>query len=268
MNINDPVFIWRTSKPSRHHGYSTCQYCSTSTASSYCYFDDKQKLETIGLDAEQMETLKELTALPEECLDQKLHCGFGRGSCRKCGWWYKFLITNSGGNATSVAEMLAFDINDTALLANELCSHLARRYSDIYQLSPRRFEEAVAEVYRSMGWQVTLTAQTRDGGLDLCCLANDKNEKCIVECKRYSAERTVGIAVVDRLVGVSIRTGSNSAHLVTSSSFSRPALQAAAEARKQGITLELTDASELLRLLEVYSDPTITVNDLRLAFTG
>jgi hypothetical protein len=87
-----------------------------------------------------------------------------------------------------------------------------------------------------------------------------------VECKKYAPERTVGIVSVDRLIGVQIRTGADEAHLVTSSHFTNPAIEAHVQASSTGLTLKLVDAHDLFRLLNIYRDDRVSLPDMRRIF--
>jgi len=57
----------------------------------------------------------------------------------------------------------------------------------LYNLSPRDFEYLVAILYDRMGYKVTLTPATRDGGKDVIAEICDyeRREKVFIECKRY-----------------------------------------------------------------------------------
>ena len=184
--------------------------------------------------------------------------------CARCGWWSNGITTNhgAGGQRTSSAALLQFDIQSSQLTIPEIMSHLSRHFSDIYALSSRRFEEVIGDVYKSMGWQVALTKQSRDGGVDIYCCHGSSDGLCIVECKRYQKSRRVGIAVIDRLLGVAFRTGASAAHLVTTSGFSRPAKTASRMAMRQSVEVNLVDAHDLARLLDIYSDKNLTVSDV------
>lgn len=43
----------------------------------------------------------------------------------------------------------------------------------LYDLSPQRFEEVVAELLASFGWNVGLPPTSRDGGLDILAVSRD-----------------------------------------------------------------------------------------------
>jgi restriction endonuclease len=184
--------------------------------------------------------------------------------CPRCGWWASGVTNFNGEKFERIIEAILrdFDINDRELAINELASHVSRRFEDVYSLSPRRFEELVASIYSNLGWKVELTKQTRDGGADLVCLKRGSDETCIVECKRYSRTRKVGIGSVDRLIGAAFRIGTNSAHLVTTSSFSSPAKQGRIEILEQGFDLDLIDGCELLKTINAFADPKLSKTDL------
>jgi len=80
---------------------------------------------------------------------------------------------------------------------------LKKQPKDIYKLTPRQYEELVAELFRDMGYDVKLTKATRDGGKDI--LAAIKTEVgqllCLIEAKRYREDRKIGVALVRTLYG-------------------------------------------------------------------
>jgi restriction endonuclease Mrr len=116
-------------------------------------------------------------------------------------------------------------------VSDGLLAALAQTPRLLYEIAPRKFEEIVAELFRKEGFDVELTQATRDGGADIIALSRRMNirQKMIIECKRYKPENRVGIAVVQRLLGVKTHMNANMAVVVTTSSFSREALAVARE---------------------------------------
>jgi len=274
-----PVFVWRCSVPPSQNTGGNCLYCGYSLSLPFItreIFD--------CLDVELRNAV--ITAFRNFCgeawereLEKFLKDGKHgihsvvdsneptRACCKRCGWWlngYREDMINYV--RTAAAGLLTLDINDSKLAIPEVCSHLASNYSDVYTLSPRRFEFVVANIYRELGWNVEVTKQSRDGGIDLICLSKSSGTTCIVECKRFNQSRKVGIYAVDRLLGVQIRTGVKEAHLITSSTFSRDAKNAHNEALTRKIKLDLLDGHELLQLLNCYSDKSLTVRDIKSIF--
>ncbi len=60
------------------------------------------------------------------------------------------------------------------------------------------FENAVAKIYKEMGFDVEFTPRTNDQGVDL--ILKKDNEDIIVQCKKY--KKNVGVGAVRELVGV------------------------------------------------------------------
>ncbi len=58
------------------------------------------------------------------------------------------------------------------------------------QMSPRQFEEAIASLFRQLGYQVELTPYCNDRGKD--AIAWKDGKKYLIECKRYDALNTIG----------------------------------------------------------------------------
>jgi guanylate kinase len=102
---------------------------------------------------------------------------------------------------------------------------LARHPERLFELAPREFEELVASILADEGYEVELTPQTRDGGFDILAIRRDLAVPylCLVECKRYSQSRPVGVQVVRQLVGIASQKRASAALLVTTSCFTRSA---------------------------------------------
>lgn len=117
----------------------------------------------------------------------------------------------------------------------------------IHELSPRKFEEFVAELMREQGFSVELTPATRDGGKDIYLAAktNLGSFLYLVECKQYKT-KPVGIAPVQRLYGVLEGEKATAGLLVTTSTFTKPAEQFQ---EKVAYRLSLVDYLKLNRMI-------------------
>jgi HJR/Mrr/RecB family endonuclease len=110
--------------------------------------------------------------------------------------------------------------------ANErMVAALKKHPDDVFRLSSRQFEELIAELIHDMGYHVTLTKATRDGGKDILASIETEIGKflCLVEAKHYRSDRKIGVSLVRELYGTLCDYQANSAMLVTSSSFSKDA---------------------------------------------
>jgi hypothetical protein len=110
----------------------------------------------------------------------------------------------------------------------KLIDQLRANPEALHDLSPREFEEAVAELLTSSGWDVSLTPAIRDGGYDILAVSRDSlglETAWAVECKHYRSNHPVGVGAVRNLYGVKHGLGIPQALLVTTSSFTRDAKQ-------------------------------------------
>jgi hypothetical protein len=121
-------------------------------------------------------------------------------------------------------------------------------------LTPRAFEELVAEVLASFGWEISLTPSFRDGGYDILAVVKDPSgfdTTWIVECKRFSRERRIQLGAIQRLLGVKMALDVPQALLVTTSYLTRDA--AALTQRSNG--LQVADRDRLLGWINQYRPP-------------
>ena len=90
-----------------------------------------------------------------------------------------------------------------------------------FQVNPREFEEMIAFIFQSNGFEIELTPLARDGGRDVFAIQRSLGvlTRWLVECKRYAAAHKVGVELVRQLYGVLMNEQANKALLVTTSSF-------------------------------------------------
>jgi HJR/Mrr/RecB family endonuclease len=110
---------------------------------------------------------------------------------------------------------------------SNIIEELKKIPEEIYKVTPRKFEEIIAEILSDMGCEVELTQATKDGGKDILAYVNTDFGKllCLVETKHYRKDRTIGVDIVRNLYGTFCDYEANSAMLVTTSKFSPDARQ-------------------------------------------
>jgi len=121
------------------------------------------------------------------------------------------------------------DINNIRIDVSEvndwMLNELNENPTELYQLSPRRFEELIAEIFIRKGYDVELTPTTHDGGIDI--YAASKNDLgsflYLVECKKYKPTKKVGVKVIRDLYGVLSKENATYGIIVTTSDFTKPA---------------------------------------------
>ena len=103
-----------------------------------------------------------------------------------------------------------------------LLKALKKQPKDVFRLTPRQFEEVVADLLQDMDYDVTLTKQTNDGGADI--LAVKKTEVgdvlCLVDAKKYKESHKIGVGMVRTLLGTLEDYRATSAMLATTSTYS------------------------------------------------
>ncbi len=139
----------------------------------------------------------------------------------------------------------------TRELSAELIKYLARHPAAIHDIRPRLFEELIAEILASYGWEVNLTPSTRDGGYDLFAISRDKagvRTSWIVECKRYRLDRKVGIDIVRALYATKLTLNVANMLLATTSHFTK----GVQDFKASRYDLELRDYEGILDWLNIY----------------
>ncbi|WP_332023252.1 restriction endonuclease, partial [Kaistella sp.] len=118
-------------------------------------------------------------------------------------------------------------------------------------LTPRKFEELVASILEDLGFDVTLTKQTRDGGSDI--IASIRNAVTsfliLVECKKYSPENKVDVGIIREVVGVQTFKNPSKSIIVTTSRFTKDAIKEASQMKDK---LDLKDYDNLKEWLSKY----------------
>lgn len=123
------------------------------------------------------------------------------------------------------------ETDEVVILVDET-SRIKKIITDIYYdnsvlhiIEPRQFEEIVAEILYSKGFEVELTKQTRDKGFDIIALKYIDGFvplKFLVECKRYTREK-VGVEIIRSFKEVLATENANRGIIVTTSYFSKEA---------------------------------------------
>lgn len=87
----------------------------------------------------------------------------------------------------------------------ELIRALKAQPATVQDISPRAFEELIAEILAFYGWGIHITSETKDGGYDIYAISKDisgASTSWVIECKRYKQERKVGVDIARSLYAV------------------------------------------------------------------
>jgi len=115
------------------------------------------------------------------------------------------------GSVDSAGHAVDSSVGRTPTIASELViageDVLKELDSDptlLHRLTPREFEQLVAELLHRQGYEVELTPLSKDGGKDVYVAHKSGlgSALYVVQAKKYRADRPVGIGVVRELYGV------------------------------------------------------------------
>lgn len=133
---------------------------------------------------------------------------------------------------------------------DEVLKYLSENPEAMYQLTGSEFEEFMAEIYRRLGYEVTRTQETRDGGKDIIIRKPEILGDFIyyVECKKYAADRKVGLGIVKGFLGTIDVDRVNGGILATTSFFTRDAREFITE-EKLNYQIKTQDYNDIRNLL-------------------
>lgn len=125
----------------------------------------------------------------------------------------------------------------------------------VHMLTPRQFEQLSAELFTRLGYDVELTPASGDGGKDLIIVKRSDlgTMMTYVECKHYAPNQRVGVGVVRTLHGVVDQGRATSGMVLTSSRFTRGALNFQ---RSLEYRLSLKDYADFKDMLDRALPPT------------
>lgn len=111
---------------------------------------------------------------------------------------------------------------DLSCINEQVLQYLEIHPDDIHLMTPREFEMFTAGLLERMGYKVTLTPQTRDGGVDIFAAKKENlgSFLYLIQCKKHKPTHPVGIGVIRELYGVLQAEKATFASVVTTSYFS------------------------------------------------
>lgn len=134
-----------------------------------------------------------------------------------------FILESSLWTSESIPDNILIQLNE---VSKKLLGLVATSPELMHELSPRKFEELIARLLEEDGFDVQLTSKTRDGGRDIFASLNLPVGKILtlVECKKWSQNRKVSVQPVRSLYGILSQERATNAMLVTTSDFTKPAI--------------------------------------------
>jgi restriction system protein len=175
--------------------------------------------------------------------------------CPLCGWWHVSKDIDFWTRTqiwfvrySAVASLRKFDQVDIRIPATEIRQYLITKYEARYNVNPRCFEDVVASVFSSCGFQAEVTTFSADGGIDII-LHNRANQTIAVQVKRHKG--AIQVSLIRELLGAMVLGGYTKGIFVTTSKFQTGAFQAIDVASKKGLAIKLVDGDRFLQSLRL-----------------
>lgn len=188
--------------------------------------------------------------------------------CQTCGWWrlIKDVCICAGEWQMwdiffgCVGTLKNLSLNDIQAPLEEVNSYLVVKYENRFSINPRRFEEVVASVFRSIGYHVDITAYSNDGGIDVLFEEADGN-RVGVQVKRY--KNKIKAEQIRAFAGALILSGCNRGVFVTTSNYQRGAIETAKRLSAKTLPIELIDANKFYDVLKMSSRREVDIDGLK-----
>ncbi len=134
-------------------------------------------------------------------------------------------------------------------LYQEIYDYFHRKPDLLYQLSPRKFEILISEIFANQGYRSELGTGQNDGGVDVRLYKKDEIDQLVtlVQVKRYKPELPVKLDAVAALKAIVDDEKANRGLFVTTSSYQPVAKRFAA---RQTSRLTLADSADVSRWCE------------------
>src|SRR5712664_3867008 len=102
-------------------------------------------------------------------------------------------------------------------------SQIVPSLTELRRLTPQQFEDAIAKMFKRLGYEVEQTPYSHDHGRDGILRKNA--EKLLYECKRYGANSVSGRPDLQILHSAMISDEASSGLFITTGSFTRDAIE-------------------------------------------
>ncbi len=184
-------------------------------------------------------------------------------NCRYCAYWRLYMFYDSLEDPTSgqvddfelyfLSKLREYSSSLPEGVNSEFAQLLRRNPSIWHTMSPTRFEELVAEVFRQnfAPCEAIHVGGSHDGGRDVIFVDSEKQQWLIQAKRRESPNRGEEVDTVRNLLGVMVDYDALHGIVVsTADHFSYQAEQFANRQSKRGYVIGLVDRGKLNRMLQ------------------
>jgi len=130
------------------------------------------------------------------------------------------------------------------------------RPSDLLSLTPTQFEEVLGQLYQKKGYNVQVTQQSGDRGID--AIARNGQRTIAIQAKRYDPNGAGNVSgpEVRNAIGATVQEGADVCVVATSSGFTQDARRAAADTK--GVEVQLLAGQDVIQKLSESQVPNPT----------
>lgn len=132
---------------------------------------------------------------------------------------YREILKSQTTNNVMQNQVIVMPVNP------DLLKYLCENPALMYQLAPDVFEDVMAELYKSYGFEVIKTQATRDGGKDLILIDHSVLGSFIyyADCKRHKPGNNVGVDIIRKMSGIVMAERITGGIIATTTFFTNPA---------------------------------------------
>lgn len=190
--------------------------------------------------------------------------------CHTCGWWVASFLdaaTHTGeydaGYAylhRSCGILKELDLRDASVPTMQLRTYLVAKYSDRFDIHPKKYEDIVAGVFSDHGYEVRVTSYSGDEGIDAFVFDGARDATIGIQVKRYRGK--ISAEQIRSFVGALVLHDLTKGIYVTTSSY-QPGATAAADTASTvaGMAIELYDADRFYDALKISQRASHDLND-------
>ena len=123
-----------------------------------------------------------------------------------------------------------------------LAQSIVPNLKELRKLTPQKFEDEIAQMFKRLGYVVQQTPYSNDGGRD--AILTKEGEKILLECKRYGESSVSGRPDLQKFHSAIVTDGAKFGFFVTSGSCSDDAIKFAGS---PNVPITLIDNKQLIR---------------------
>lgn len=153
-----------------------------------------------------------------------------------------------------ISELMILPEPEIVLISDwrSVISRINRDHAELYNLSWKKFEDLMAHVLEEHGWKIIPMGYTKDGGIDILAVrkvAPGVEFTMMVQCKKYSHNRKVGVSVTKDVWATKWEKGLHHAMIATTSFFTKGA-------KKKAVSwhLDMRDHDAIVELCKEYGN--------------